>query len=257
MLEELYAGSIADAEARQELLSLARVEKLALSVTPALDALEVLAPANQVKILAEVKRASPSRGDLSEIPDPAVLADIYASNGASAISVLTEERKFKGNLGDLRAVRAKVSVPLLRKDFIANEYQILEARAAGADIVLLIVAGLKQKELLRLKHFTEELGMAAFIETHDAGELDRALEAEGLMVGINARDLSTFETDRNLFGKLAHLIPNDVIKVAESAVRTAEDVVHYRAAGADVVLVGEALVTNDPAKMLKSFLSGH
>ena len=257
MLEELYAGSIADAEARQELLSLARVEKLALSVTPALDALEVLAPANQVKILAEVKRASPSRGDLSEIPDPAVLADIYASNGASAISVLTEERKFKGNLGDLRAVRAKVSVPLLRKDFIANEYQILEARAAGADIVLLIVAGLKQKELLRLKHFTEELGMAAFIETHDAVELDRALEAEGLMVGINARDLSTFETDRNLFGKLAHLIPNDVIKVAESAVRTAEDVVHYRAAGADVVLVGEALVTNDPAKMLKSFLSGH
>jgi indole-3-glycerol phosphate synthase len=257
MLEELYAGSIADAEARQEQLSLARVEKLALSVSPALDALEVLAPANQVKILAEVKRASPSRGDLSEIPDPAVLAGIYASNGASAISVLTEERKFKGSLDDLRAVRAKVSVPLLRKDFIANEYQILEARAAGADIVLLIVAGLKQKELIRLKNFTEELGMAAFIETHDAGELDRALEAEGLMVGINARDLSTFETDRNLFGKLAHLIPNGVIKVAESAVRTAEDVVHYRAAGADVVLVGEALVTNDPAKMLKSFLSGH
>jgi indole-3-glycerol phosphate synthase len=251
MLEELYAGSIADAEGRQERVSLASIEKQALAAEPALDALRVLAPGNQVKILAEVKRSSPSRGDLSEIPDPAILADIYA------ISVLTEERKFKGSLDDLRAVRAKVSVPLLRKDFIANEYQILEARAAGADIVLLIVAGLMQRELTRLKHFTEELGMTAFIETHDAGELDRALEAEGAMVGINARDLSTFETDRNLFGKLAHLIPQGVIKVAESAVRTAEDVIHYRAAGADVVLVGEALVINDPAKMLKSFLNGH
>ena len=257
MLEELYAGSIADAQSRQEQHSLAMVEKKALSAAPALDALQILAPSDQVKILAEVKRASPSRGDLSEIPDPAVLADIYASNGASAISVLTEERKFKGSLDDLRAVRAKVSVPVLRKDFIANEYQILEARAAGADIVLLIVAGLKQKDLLRLKHFTQELGMTAFIETHDAGELDRALEAEGLMVGVNARDLSTFETDRNLFGRLSHLIPQGVIKVAESAVRTAEDVAHYRTSGADVVLVGEALVINDPAKMLRSFLSSY
>ena len=257
MLEELYAGSVADAEARQERVSLSSIEKQALATVPALNALQVLAPADQVKILAEVKRASPSRGDLSDIPDPAFLADVYARNGASAISVLTEERKFKGSLDDLRSVRAKVSVPLLRKDFIANEYQILEARAAGADIVLLIVAGLNQKELVRIKHFTEEIGMTAFIETHDAGELDRALEAEGAMVGINARDLSTFETDRNLFGKLAHLIPSGVIKVAESAVRTAEDVIHYRASGADVVLVGEALVINDPAKMLQSFLSGH
>ena len=254
MLEELYAGSIADAQARQQELSLAQVEKLALANTPALDARAFLAPANHIKVLAEVKRASPSRGDLAEIPDPAFLAGIYASNGASAISVLTEQRKFKGSLDDLRAVRANVSVPLLRKDFIANEYQILEARAAGADIVLLIVAGLKQNEILRLKKFTEELGMTAFIETHDAGELDRALEAEVKLVGVNARDLSTFETDRNLFGTLVGNIPNGVIKVAESAVRNADDVAHYRAAGADVVLVGEALVTNDPAAMLKTFL---
>lgn len=254
MLEELYAGSIADAQARQQELSLAQVEKLALANTPALDALAFLAPANHIKVLAEVKRASPSRGDLAEIPDPAYLAGIYASNGASAISVLTEQRKFKGSLDDLRAVRANVSVPLLRKDFIANEYQILEARAAGADIVLLIVAGLKQNEILRLKKFTEELGMTAFIETHDAGELDRALEAEVKLVGVNARDLSTFETDRNLFGTLVGNIPNGVIKVAESAVRNADDVAHYHAAGADVVLVGEALVTNDPAAMLKTFL---
>jgi len=254
VLQELYAGSIADAQARQQELSLSQVEKLALANTPALDALSFLAPADHIKVLAEVKRASPSRGDLAEIPDPAYLAGLYANNGASAISVLTEQRKFKGSLADLRAVRANVAVPLLRKDFIANEYQILEARAAGADIVLLIVAGLQQSEILRLKKFTEELGMTAFIETHDAGELDRALEAEVKLVGVNARDLSTFETDRNLFGTLVGNIPNGVIKVAESAVRNADDVAHYREAGADVVLVGEALVTNDPSAMLKTFL---
>lgn len=255
MLEELYAGSVADAKTRQLSVPLAQVERLALSNSPALDALKALAPADRIKVLAEVKRASPSKGHLADIPDPAVLAETYAANGASAISVLTEERRFKGSLDDLRSVRAKVNVPLLRKDFIANEYQILEARAAGADIVLLIVAGLEQSVLIRLKRFTEELGMTAFIETHDAAELDRALEAEGKLVGVNARDLSTFETDRNLFEKLAPAFPNGVIKVAESAVRNAEDVAHYRSAGADVVLVGEALVTSDSAATLKSFLA--
>ena len=255
MLDELFAGSIADAQRRRESVSLERVEKAALSQTPALNAIEFLAPAGQIKILAEVKRASPSRGQMAEIPDPAALAKIYAENGASAISVLTEERKFKGSLEDLISVRANVQVPLLRKDFIANEYQILEARAAGADIILLIVAGLPQKDIERLKRFTEELGMTAFVETHSEDELKRALDVDTRLVGINARDLSTFETDRNLFGKLVHLIPENVIKVAESAVRNADDVAHYRAAGADVALVGEALVTNDPAAMLQSFLA--
>jgi indole-3-glycerol phosphate synthase len=255
VLQELYAGSIADAKLREESLGISQVEKLALSAGPAIDALDFLAPAGQIKILAEVKRASPSRGDLAQIPDPALLAGIYADNGASAISVLTEERKFKGSLNDLRAVRARVNVPILRKDFIANEYQILEARACGADIVLLIVAGLTQPEILRLKKFTEELGMVAFIETHDAAELDRALEADAKLLGVNARDLSTFQTDRNLFGTLVGSIPAGVIKVAESAVRNPADVAHYRAAGADVVLVGEALVTNDPANMLQAFLN--
>ena len=255
MLDELFAGSIADALSRRELAPIDKVERAALAQTPALDAIEFLAPSAQIKILAEVKRASPSRGQMAEIPDPAALAKIYAENGASAISVLTEERKFKGSLEDLISVRAKVQVPLLRKDFIANEYQILEARAAGADIILLIVAGLAQKDIERLKLFTEQLGMTAFVETHSEEELKRALDLDTRMVGINARDLSTFETDRNLFGKLVHLIPSQVIKVAESAVRNAEDVAHYRAAGADVALVGEALVTNDPAAMLQSFLA--
>ena len=255
MLEELFAGSIADAQRRQEVLSAQVVERVALENIPAIDALLALAPGDQIKVLAEVKRASPSRGQLNEIADPAELAKTYASAGASAISVLTEERKFKGSLEDLVAVRAAVDVPILRKDFIANEYQILEARAAGADIVLLIVAGLPQKQLARLKHFIEELGMTAFVETHSETELLRALDLDTKLLGINARDLSTFETDRDLFGKLVHLVPVDVIKVAESAVRQAEDVQHYRAAGADVVLVGEALVINDPAEMLQSFLA--
>ncbi len=255
MLDELYAGSIADAAARRELVSLQQIEAEALAQSPALNALEWLAPAGQIKVLAEVKRASPSRGQLAEIPDPAVLAEIYANNGASAISVLTEERRFKGSLADLTAVRAKVSVPLLRKDFIANEYQILEARAAGADIVLLIVAGLSLKDITRLKTFVEDLGMTAFVETHSSDELKLAIDIDTKVVGVNARDLSTFETDRNLFGSLVELIPAGIIKIAESAVRNADDVAHYRSSGADVVLVGEALVTNDPATMLKSFLS--
>ena len=254
MLSELYAGSIADAEQRREIVSLQQIESAAIEAPAPINAIEALAPGSQLKILAEVKRASPSKGQMADIPDPALLAEIYAANGASAISVLTEERRFKGTLADLIAVRAKVSVPLLRKDFIANEYQILEARAAGADIILLIVAGLSESQIIRLKNFTEELGMTAFIETHSSEELKVASAVGGKLIGVNARDLSTFETDRNLFGKLVDQFPNDAIKVAESAVRTADDVVHYRSAGADVVLVGEALVTNDPAAMLRSFL---
>jgi indole-3-glycerol phosphate synthase len=255
VLSELYAGSLADAARRLESVSLAEVERAALAASPALDAISALAPSNEIKILAEVKRASPSRGQMAQIPDPAALASIYAENGASAISVLTEERKFKGSLEDLVAVRSQVSVPLLRKDFIATEHQILEARAAGADIILLIVAGLDSTRISELMIFTLELGMTPFIETHTKDELLLALDLGSKLVGVNARDLSTFETNRNLFSELVHLIPTGVIKIAESAVRDAADVAHYRKSGADVVLVGEALVTNDPAHMLKSFLA--
>ena len=253
MLEELYAGSVADAARRAESVSIGQVERAALAAKPPLDSLEFLAPAAQIKVLAEVKRASPSKGELAEIADPAALASTYSNHGASAISVLTEERRFKGSLADLEAVRAAVSVPILRKDFIANEYQILEARAAGADIVLLIVAGLEQADIARLKLFAEELGMVAFIETHSVDEVSRALDIDAKLLGINARDLSTFETDRNLFAQLAPRIPKNVIKVAESAVRGVQDVEHYRSGGADVVLVGEALVINDAATLLDAF----
>ena len=255
MLEELYAGALEDAKTRLETTSLATIERLALQQAPALDATTAFRGFDKIRVLAEIKRASPSKGSLSEIADPVSLAKTYESNGAGGISVLTEERRFKGSLNDLSAVRAAVAVPLLRKDFIANEQQLLEARAAGADMALLIVAGLDQPTLERLYSFTRQLGMTPFIETHSKDEVLRALELEAKLVGVNARDLSTFETDRDLFARLVDLFPSDVIKVAESAVRNVSDVEHYAASGADVVLVGEALVTNDAAHLLRQFNS--
>jgi indole-3-glycerol phosphate synthase len=255
MLADLVAGSLEDATERRSRVSLAEVERAASERDPALDALSFLAPAERVKIIAEVKRASPSRGALADIPDPSVLARSYELGGASAISVLTEERRFKGSLADLEAVRASVSLPVLRKDFISDPYQVFEARAAGADLVLLIVAALDQQLLGELYTLIGELGMTALVETHSAEEVDRALDLGATVVGVNARNLSTFELDQNLFGELAGAIPSGVIRVAESAVLGAADVAHYRAAGADVVLVGEALVTNgDPVTTLGEFL---
>jgi indole-3-glycerol phosphate synthase len=234
---------------------LADVETAALARPPARDALAALAPADRVKIIAEVKRASPSRGAMAEIADPASLAVSYQTGGASAISVLTEGRRFGGSLDDLRDVRNAVDLPVLRKDFIAEPYQVFEARAADADLVLLIVAALSQPVLQQLHSLILELGMTPLVEAHSADEVERALDVGASIVGINARDLSTFELDRDLFGTLADRIPSGVIRVAESAVKDPADVAHYRAAGADVVLIGEALVTgSDPVATLTSFL---
>ncbi|MBN9613415.1 MAG: indole-3-glycerol phosphate synthase TrpC [Actinobacteria bacterium] len=255
MLEQLLAGSLEDARARRQLKSTAVVEAEALARPQALDALEALAPADRIRVIAEVKRASPSRGDLADIPEPQTLAAQYESGGASAVSVLTEERRFKGSLEDLEAVRKAVSIPVLRKEFIGEEYQILEARAAGADLVLLIVAALPQETLQRLYAFTRELGMTALVETHSEAEVARAVDLGAQLIGVNARDLSTFELDRELFGRVADQIPAGVIRVAESAVLDVSDVVRYREAGADAVLIGEALVTSDPIATLASFLN--
>ncbi|RRJ87338.1 indole-3-glycerol phosphate synthase TrpC [Gulosibacter macacae] len=254
MLDDLFAGSLEDAARRREQLPTAQLETLALEQTPAIDAVAALSRAELVHIIAEVKRASPSRGLLANIPDPAELATAYARGGASAISVLTEERKFLGSLDDLRAVRAAVDVPVLRKEFIGEEYQILEARAAGADLILLIVASLDQPTLDRLKRFTEELGMTALIEAHTRDEFQRALDVDARVLGVNARDLKTFEMHPELFGELASEYPEGVVKVAESAVLRPEHVRAYRDAGADAVLVGEALVTgDDPAASIQEF----
>lgn len=256
MLDELVAGAVADASERRALRSIQQVEAAALARPPALDAIAALAPADRVKIIAEVKRSSPSRGALAPIADPAALAVSYQTGGASAISVLTEGRRFGGSLDDLEQVRAAVGVPVLRKDFIAEPYQVLEARAAGADLVLLIVAALDDPTLRELSALTAELGMTALVETHSAEEVDRALDLGASIVGVNARDLSTFELDRDLFGSLADRIPSGVIRIAESAVLEPADVTHYREAGADVVLIGEALVRgDDPIETLEQFLA--
>jgi indole-3-glycerol phosphate synthase len=236
-------------------LPLAALEAAALARPAALDAVLALAPADRVKIIAEVKRSSPSRGALAAIPDPAALAVSYQTGGASAISVLTEGRKFGGSLADLEAVREVVTIPVLRKDFIAEPYQVFEARAAGADLVLLIAAALDQQTIQQLHDLINELGMTALVETHSATEVSRAVDLGASVIGVNARDLSTFTLDQELFGRLADQIPTGVIRIAESAVKTAADVAHYRAAGADVVLVGEALVTSDPITTLGEFLA--
>ena len=255
LLAELTAGAVEDARTRERTVPLAVMIERAHAATPAIDALAALAPSDHVKIIAEVKRSSPSRGDMAEIADPAALALTYAAAGASAISVLTEERRFKGSLADLDAVRSVVDIPVLRKDFIATDYQVYEARAHGADIVLLIVAALEQPELIHLYELTRSLGMTALVETHSEVEVTRAVDVGAGLIGVNARDLDTFELDRELFGRIADRIPGSTISVAESAVRSAEDVAHYRAEGADVVLVGEALVTSDPVVTMAGFLA--
>jgi indole-3-glycerol phosphate synthase len=207
-----------------------------------------------VQVIAEVKRASPSKGDLADIPDPTVLAARYAEGGASAISVLTEQRRFKGSLDDLRAVRAAVPTPLLRKDFVVTSYQLWEARAAGADLVLLIVAGLDPHELAELHAEAVSLGLTPLVEVHEEAEVDVALAAGARLVGVNARDLRTLEVHRDAFARVAPLIPDGVVRVAESGIRDAADVAEVVAQGADVVLVGEALVRNgDPVAALRDF----
>lgn len=256
MLAELLAGSLQDAQQRREVISTAAVERAALKREPALDVAAIFAPRERVHIIAEVKRASPSRGELAAIQDPADLAAAYERGGASAVSVLTEQRRFRGSLDDLDAVRARVRVPVLRKEFIGEEYQLLEARAHGADLALLIAAALDQKTFERLAEFTRQLGMTPLLEAHSKDEVLRCLDAGKGFVGVNARDLTTFTLHPERFGELQSLIPRGTIRVAESAVATPADVRNYRDSGADAVLIGEALVTkHDPTATLENFLN--
>jgi indole-3-glycerol phosphate synthase len=248
VLDALTAGALEDAAARRAHVSLAEMERRALTMPRSLDGYVALSPVEHVRLIAEIKRSSPSKGQLAEIHDAPQLAADYVAGGADAISVLTEERRFGGSLADLLAVRDRVNVPLLRKDFIAEEYQILEARAHGADIVLLIVAALEQSLLERLYEFAHQLELAVLVETHSADEVRRAADIGARLIGVNARNLTTFELDPTLFASVSHLIPRDAISVAESAVTTIDDVRAYRSAGADVVLVGEALVTAPDAQ---------
>lgn len=242
VLDEIVAAVREDVEARQRRVPLSAVKERAAAAPAPRDAYRALR-AGGVGVIAEVKRASPSRGRLADIPDPAALAREYAAGGACCVSVLTEPRYFHGSLDDLAAVRAAVDVPVLRKDFIVSSYQVHEARAYGADLVLLIVAALEQQVLIGLRERIESLGMTALIEVHDEEEADRALEAGAKVIGVNARNLRTMEVDRTVFERIAPGLPSHVVKVAESGVRGPHDLIRYAAAGADAVLVGEGLVT--------------
>ena len=246
VLDDIIAGVREDVEQRRALLPIEELKERAADVPPGRDVYRLFKD-DGVSVIAEVKRSSPSRGALADISDPAALAADYEAGGAHCISVLTEQRRFGGSLADLAAVRAAVDIPVLRKDFIVTSYQLWEAKAYGADMALLIVAALDQDALVSLVERAESLGMTPLVEVHDAEEVDRAVDAGARIIGVNARDLRTLEVDRTQFNRVAPLIPDRCVKIAESGVRDAHDLIVYAEYGADAVLVGESLVTNkDP-----------
>jgi indole-3-glycerol phosphate synthase len=246
VLGDIIAGVRIDLEERRAGTSEADLRAALADVDPPRDPMPHFR-ASGSSVIAEVKRRSPSKGALADIPDPAVLARAYERGGAAAISVLTEQRRFGGSLADLRAVRAAVDVPLLRKDFIVEPYQLLEARAAGADLALLIVAALDDDDLRRLHDDARELGLTVLVEVHDEAETERAVALGAELIGVNARNLKSLAVDNDTFGRLAPLVPDDRVKVAESGIFGAGDVQRFVTQGARVVLVGEALVKDgDP-----------
>jgi indole-3-glycerol phosphate synthase len=252
VLDDIVAGVREDLADRRRAVPDSTLRELVASAAPTVDPMPAFR-APGLSVIAEVKRRSPSKGHLADIPDPAVLAGSYAEGGADAISVLTERRRFAGSLDDLRAVRAAVATPLLRKDFVVTDYQLLEARAAGADLVLLIVAALDDSALHDLHAAARELGLTPLVEVHDDGEVERALAVGAELVGVNARNLKTLEVDPATFARLAGRLPDGVVKVAESGIGGVDDARRYAGEGADVVLVGEALVRDgDPTAAVRA-----
>lgn len=255
VLDDILDGVRADLAARQQEVSLEQLKERAERAPTPKDAYAALG-GERVSVIAEVKRSSPSKGALAAIADPAALAADYEQGGAHVISVLTERRRFGGSLDDLAAVRARVDIPILRKDFIVTSYQLWEARAYGADLALLMVVSLEQEALVSLIERAESIGLTPLVEVHTDDELERALAAGAKIIGINARNLKTLEVDRDVFAKLAPKIPDDVIKIAESGVRGPHDLLAYARAGADAVLVGESLVTGkDPRKAVEALVT--
>jgi indole-3-glycerol phosphate synthase len=242
VLDDIIVGVREDLLERQATIDLAELQRMAQQRPSALSSEAALRDGDAVKVIAEVKRSSPSKGALSVIANPATLAQDYESGGASVISVLTERRRFSGSLEDLAAVRGAVDVPVLRKDFIVSAYQVWEARAYGADLVLLIVSVLEQEALVSLVERVHSLGMTALVEVHDPEEVRRAVDAGARVIGVNCRDLRTLEVDRSHFARVAPMIPDGIVRVAESGVRGPHDVLEYARAGAHAVLVGESLV---------------
>lgn len=254
VLDSIIEGVREDLAARRG--SMGALHERIDAQAPALDAHSFLSR-NEMNVIAEVKRSSPSKGNLAPITDPAALAEKYQEAGAAAVSVLTEQRRFGGSLADLDVVRSRIEIPVLRKDFMVDEYQFLEARAHGADIVLLIVAALSKSQLKDFYDLATELGMASLIEVHTQSELESAMDISPRIVGVNSRNLKTLEVSASVFEELIPAIPSSVIRVAESGISTRADVAQAQKAGATAILVGESLVkSGDPISAMRELL-GH
>jgi indole-3-glycerol phosphate synthase len=239
VLDSIIEGVREDLAARR--LPLAQINE-GLSAAPAVIDVHPRFLAEPMSIIAEVKRSSPSKGVLSAISNPVDLAQQYEAAGAAMVSVLTERRRFNGSLDDLIAVRAGINIPVLRKEFMVDEYQFLEARAAGADAVLLIVAALSKSQLKDYYDLAAELGMAAVVEVHTPAEIEDALDISPRIIGVNCRNLKTLEIDASAFATLIPQIPQEIIRIAESGISKRNEVVAAQAAGARAILVGETLV---------------
>jgi indole-3-glycerol phosphate synthase len=256
ILDDILARTRADLVARKQALPIATLEAAAAQRAPARSLARALRRPGAVTCIAEFKRRSPSAGWIAEQAEPSRVVRAYAEGGAAALSILTDGPFFGGGVADLIAGRGAVEIPILRKDFIVDRHQIVEARAVGADALLLIVAALSDAELGALLAATRELGLEALVEAHDAEEVARAVAAGAGIIGINNRDLRTFTVDRDLAARLRATVPADRIIVAESGIRDAADVARLRAAGVDAILVGETLMrAPDPAAALRALLA--
>jgi len=257
ILDEIVAHNRKELEDRQRSLPLAQVRRMALEQPPTLDFAAAL-QGDRVRLIAEVKRASPSKGAIRSYSDPVEIANTYASNGAAAISVLTEMKYFQGSLQDLRAIRDALGdkrIPLLRKDFLFDPYHIYESRAYGADAVLLIVAILSPTQLKELLFLSHQLGLKCLVEVHNQAELAVALKTEARIIGINNRNLATLNVDLNTTKRLRAFIPPDRIVVSESGIRGQADAESLRHLRVDAMLVGEALMAApDIAAKMKELL---
>lgn len=258
LLTEILEATRRDLAARRERLPVSQIERQARDRAPGGDRFVAeISRSGRVNVIAECKRRSPSRGVLRAAYEPSSIAYRYQSAGAAAVSVLTEPRFFDGALEHLAAVREAVGLPVLRKDFIVDEYQLLEARAAGADAVLLISAALSGRELKTLLARTGDLGMAALVEVHDRADLDRAVDAGATLIGVNSRDLRTLKVDLTMSSRLIEHIPRGAIAVAESGIRSRDDLVRLSGQGFRAFLVGECLMASpDPGLALRELMQG-
>jgi indole-3-glycerol phosphate synthase len=258
LLAAIVASTRRMVEVRSARVSFAELERLAATVEPRGGVfMNAISATGRPNVIAECKRRSPSRGVLRADYDPAAIARAYESAGAAALSVLTEPTFFDGSLDHLRSVRSTTGLPILRKDFIVDRYQILEARAAAADAVLLIVAALEARDLIGLHRAAVDAGLDVRVEIHELAELDVALEAGVTIVGVNNRNLRTLAVDREMSVKAIDRIPDDVTAVAESGLKTSDDLRRLGSAGYDGFLIGESLMTTpDPGAALAALLAG-